>query len=116
MTSKTTASKMKIFGLSISALIGGLLLIFLLSLAGLGYYKFFLPRTENIKREVFENTKSYVQGIQQDLGKYYHEYQLADAEGKLAIKATIRMRFAEVDTEKLQSPQLRAFLTNMRGY
>ncbi len=94
----------------------GLMVPFLIGLYSLGMFKFFAPKTENIKREIFENTKSYLHGVQQDLGKYYLEYQKADDAGKGAIRATIQMRFAEVDVNKLQSPELRLFLTTTRGY
>jgi hypothetical protein len=108
--------KMKIFGASTGIIIGLLLVIFLASLGGLGYYKFFAPKMEDARREVFENTKSYLHGVQQDLGKYYLEYQKADTDGKEAIRATIQMRFAEVDVSKIRPVKLQTFLTNMRGY
>ena len=96
--------------------IGGLVIPFLIGLYFLGLFKFFSPKTENIRREVFENTKSYVHGIQQDLGKYYLEYQKSDATGKKIIETTIQMRFAEVDVNKLQSAKLQSFLIITRGY
>ena len=82
---------------------------------GLGLFKVTEPLREDIKRDVFENTKSYLHGVQQDLGKYYLEHRNGSEDEKAAIKATILMRFAEVDADKLQSPQLRSFLTDMRG-
>jgi len=94
----------------------GLIVPFLIGLYSLGMFKFFAPKTQNIQREVFEDTKSYLHGVQQDLGKYYLEYQKADDAGKGAIRATIQMRFAEVDADKLQSARLRSFLTTTRGY
>lgn len=87
-----------------------------LGLYQLGMFKFFAPKFEDVRRDVFENTKSYLHGVQQDLGKYYLEYQTADEDGKTAIRATIQMRFAEVDVSKLQSPKLQQFLTQTRGY
>jgi len=108
--------QMKIFGIYIGWGVGILIGIFMLSLVGVGYYSFFAPMVKNVEREVFENTKSYIQGVQQDLGKYYLEYQKGTQSEKGAIRATIQMRFAEVDSSKLQSPQLRAFLTQTRGY
>ncbi len=105
-------NKLKITGIVVAVLT----VPFLIGLYSLGMFKFFAPKSQNIKREIFENTKSYLHGVQQDLGKYYHEYQNADEDGKLAIKATIRIRFAEVDVEKLQSPQLGQFLIKTRGY
>ena len=109
-------TKLKIFKISAGSLLIISALIFGISLFGLGYYKFFAPKYEDAKRDVFENTKSYLHGVQQDLGKYYFEYQNADEEGKAAIKAVIRIRFAEVDESKLQSVKLQSFLRNTRGY
>jgi len=97
-------------------IIAGLAIPFLIGLYYLGIFKFFAPKTENVRREVFENTKSYMHGVQQDLGKYYLEYQKADTKDKEAIRITIQMRFAEVDVDKLQSARLRSFLTTARGY
>ncbi len=82
----------------------------------LGLKKVLKPAHENIEREVFENTKSYLHGVQQDLGKYYLEYQKADADERTAIKATILMRFAEVDESKIQNSRVRTFLIETRGY
>ena len=83
---------------------------------GLGLFKIFAPATEDVRRDVFENTKSYLHGVQADLGKYYEEYSKADADGKETIRQTIKMRFPSVDANKLQNPELRRFLTNMRGF
>lgn len=100
-----------------SAFIGFLVLIFILELFGLGMFKFFAPKKENIRREVFENNKSYSHGIIQDLAKYYGEYQKAEStEDKNAIKEIIKVRFAEFDSDKINSQQLKTFLINMRGY
>jgi hypothetical protein len=109
---RNKTKKMKIVGIVICAL----LIPIIAGLYGLGLFKFFAPMKRDIDRKVFENIKSYVHGVQQDLGKYYHEYQTADEAGKEVIKATIRMRFAEIDVDKLQSRELRMFLKKTRGY
>ena len=108
--------KVRIAGISVGVFGGVVIAFFVVGLVGLEYYSFFAPKYRNVERKVFENTKSYVQGIQQDLGKYYLEYQNGTQDKKDAIKATIQMRFAEVDSSKLQSAQLRTFLTQTRGY
>lgn len=109
-------TKLKIFGISVVGLVAVLVAIFLIGLAGLGYYKFFEPRKENIRREVFEQTQSYTHGKIQDLAKYYEEYNKAEFENKEAIRHLIIMRFAEFDESKIRSPKLKSFLINMRGY
>ena len=97
--------------------LGALALLFVLGLYGLGWMKFFRPKTEAIRREVFEETKSYVHGKVQDLAKYYEEYQKAESfEDKETIENLIKIRFAEFDADKIQSLQLRKFLINIRGY
>ena len=82
----------------------------------IGLFKIFAPVQEDVRRHVFENTKSYLHGVQQDLGKYYGEYQVADEEEKEIIRSVILTRFSEVDSNKLQSRRIQGFLIKMRGY
>lgn len=94
-----------------------LVLLFALELIGLQWTRFFAPKRENIRREVFENTKSYTHGKIQDLSKYYGEYQKADnVEDKAAIASLIKMQFAEFDEKKINNAKLKQFLINTRGY
>lgn len=107
--------------MSIIKAIGILLLIgiviFIIGLSGLGWHKFFAPKHENIRREVFEQTKSYVHGGIQDIAKYFEEYQQAETEiDKETIKAVVSARFAEFDASNISSPKLKGFLISMRGY
>lgn len=102
----------KIVGLSLIVLV----VLFLLGLYGLGWMKFFEPKKENIRREIFEQTQSYTHGKIQELAKYHDEYNRADAKDKEALRQMIIMRFAEFDAEKIKSPKLKNFLINTRGY
>ena len=105
-----------VFSLSVVGLLIALF-FFLVSYFNLSLTKFFKPRYENVDRAVFENTKSYLHGVQQDLGKYYDEYRNAKSEDeKEVIREVIKARFAEVDPAKIQSLELRRFLIAMRGY
>lgn len=109
-------SKKKITGLLVSVLVGVLLLSFIMGLFGLGWMKFFNPRKENIRREVFEQTQSYVHGKIQDLAKYHDEYRQGNENDKECIRQLIIVRFAEFDESKIKSTNLRNFLKRMRGY
>lgn len=101
----------------IGMFLGGLVLLFVIGLYGLGWHKFFAPKHANIKREVFEQTKSYTHGKIQDLAKYYKEYQeTEDVQAKSAIQNLVSMQFAEFDEKKITNETLRRFLTNMRGF
>lgn len=110
---------MKDFFIEVAAILGFLFLIF-----GLGWfiigndffmYKFFAPKYENVRRETFENTQSYVEGKRQDLVKYRLEYKRAkSAEEKEAIKQTIISQFSNFDESKIEEPELRGFLHEMK--
>ena len=94
-----------------------LLIPFLIGLYSLGMFKFFAPKMENVRRNVFEQTQSYTHGKIQDLAKYYDEYNKTDVLGeKEAVRQLIILRFAEFDETKIRPQKLRNFLTNMRGY
>ena len=78
-------------------------------------YKFWQPKTENVRREVFENTQSYVESKRQDLTKYRLEYlRDTSATDRQALKMTIVQEFANFDESKLTEPQLREFLRQMK--
>jgi hypothetical protein len=64
-------------------------------------YKFFAPRRAAVERQVFENTKSYNQGMAQQLGKMFIEYQSADVAGKQAICSVVRHDYADYPDERL---------------
>lgn len=100
----------------VGALLGALIIFFLIGLYGLGWMKFFEPKKENIRREIFEQTQSYIHGKIQDLAKYKDEYDKADNNERETIRQVIILRFAEFDESKIRSTGLRNFLTNMRGY
>jgi len=101
-------------------LFGVVVLIVLMFGAGvlnLEWSKFFAPRKENIRREVFENTKSYTHGKIQDLAKYYDEYRKCeDLSEKTAIEGVIKMQFANFDASVITSQQLKSFLISTRGF
>ena len=63
--------------------IAGLILLAFVAIIGLTwiiqgndffFYKFWAPKYENVKREVFENTQSYTQGVKQELNNSYNSY------------------------------------------
>ena len=73
-------------------------------------------KMEEVRREVFENTKSYKEGKKQDLVKYYHEYKLAKTqEERDAISSVIQLSFADVDSYGYPY-ELREFLRETRGF
>lgn len=71
---------------------------------------------ENARRQVFEQTQSYVEGKAQELTKYRLEYQTEkDPVAKEAIRQTIIQSFSNVDASKMPF-ELQSFLSQVRGY
>jgi len=107
----------KIVFLSIAGFLGFIVIAFMLTYGGLYWKKFFAPKYESVNRQVFEETKSYVHGKNEDLAKYFEEYQRADnPKDKEVIREFVRLRFAEFKLENVNSPRLKQFLISMRGY
>jgi hypothetical protein len=101
-------------GITLAVLFAIFLLVFLLQGGDFFLYKFFSPKYENVKREVFENTQSYVEGARQELAAYKLDYARAKtAEEKTAIKFTVVHRFSNIDENKLD-PGLKDFLREMK--
>ncbi len=69
----------------------------------------------NADQKIFVQTQAYIQGKNQDLAKYHHEYVGADVVGRKAIAATIRHEFADFDASNVSDPDLRSFLITSRN-
>ena len=101
--------------LTIGAIIGLFLLVFAANEFEIFGVKFWGVRKENARREVFEQTQSYVQGKRQEITKYRLEYlKTKDDQEKEAIRQTIVLSFSNFDDSKLPS-DLRSFLSDMRN-
>lgn len=84
--------------------------VFVLNAVGLTNYSIFGPRYENVRREVYEQTKSFRDGSRRDFDNMYMAYTEAkDPAEKAAILSVMRSRAAGVDMNML-SPQARSLL------
>ena len=79
--------------------------------------KFWGVRKENARREVFEQTQSYVEGKRQELIKYHHEWVNASPQDQIAIEFTIRESFSQFNEDKylIDQPQLYSFLKEIKN-
>lgn len=98
--------------------LAGLLVIFMLSqfgnALGLWNISFWGVKKENARREVFEQTQSYVEGKRQELLKLRTEYLNAeDEQAAAAIKFTIQQNFANVKDDHFDGV-LGEFLRKMK--
>jgi hypothetical protein len=103
---------LKIFAVT-GATIGGIALIiaggFALQALDLGFYAFWAPKYKAVERQVFEESKPYVQGKITYLNRLRGQYEVADESQRPALKAVIKREASQIKTEYLPS-DLRAFL------
>lgn len=89
-------------------------LMFIFGVVEIQYIKTIGKEKQNAQREVFKETKSYNDGMIQNLIKYKHEYDMADNEHKIIISNTIRLMYAEYDETKIKSIELKEFLKKIK--
>jgi hypothetical protein len=100
---------MKIIGLILALL----MLVWIIQGNNFFMYKVFAPATEDVRREVFENTKSYNQGVAQDISNFQQQYVAATDSQKDALASVIIHRYADYDLSKLP-PDLRSFIEKLK--
>jgi hypothetical protein len=77
-------------------------------------YKAFAPRYEQVRRETFEQSKAYNQGMAQQLQAMQFDYVRASSDEKDALAQIILHRVADYDESKLPA-DLRQFLASLRA-
>lgn len=101
-------------GYSILSLIILLALAWIFQGADFFMYKFFAPRQEAVRRQVFEETKSYNQGMLQELQNMQFEYVKATSSQQQALATIILHRSADFPLDKMPA-DLRAFIQGLRA-
>lgn len=76
-------------------------------------YRYFAPKFEEVRRETFEETKSYRQGMVQELQNMQFEYERSTPEQKVALRSIVLHRAADVPDDALTS-DLRKWLSELR--
>ena len=110
-------NKIKYIGVILILIVIMVLGLFGTGLLDLEFSKWYQPKKENIRREVFENTQSYVHGKNQQLSKYYEEWHKAETlDDKEVVENLIQIQFAHFDETDLNNYQLKQFLIKVRGY
>lgn len=89
-------------------------LMFGLTWLGIEWRGFFGPKRAAVEREIFRETRSYDEGMVQQLSRYRLQYVRAESQAeKDAIASTVRTMFAEYDPSKLPNSDLRNFLNEV---
>lgn len=89
-------------GLGMLGVLAGILaLVFVLSAFGLFQMKFWGPKYEAARRDIFVETPSYVQGKAQYLSRLHFEWKQADGGQRTALCALARQEASTIDSELL---------------
>lgn len=100
----------------------GVVLCGIVVLAGIGWavqgndffmYRAFAPRYEQVRRETFEQSKAYNQGMIQELQNMQFQYEQADDAHKAALASIILHRAADYDDGRLP-PDLYQFVQRLK--
>lgn len=101
--------------------IGVLVLVFGLSWIATGndffLYKYFAPKQEQVRRQVFEQTRSFNQGMIQELENMEFEYEkTTDPDAKKALAGIILHRASGYNLDDPDVPEsLREFIQKLKG-
>ncbi len=89
---------------------------FLVTGGDLAIYKFWAPKQENARRQVFENTQSYVEGKIQAISQERLAYENAapGSSQQSSLRTMIISEASTVDNSKLP-PDLQAFISRLKG-
>jgi hypothetical protein len=78
-------------------------------------YKYWGPQYEDTRRDIFEHSKAYRQGMIQELENMQFEYErTADTNSKDALARIILHRSADIDPSIMPS-ELRRFIQSLRN-
>jgi hypothetical protein len=100
---------MKTFGLCVAGLVALFALVWLIAGNNLALMKVFAPASEQVRRETFENSKAYRDGMIQELRAMQFEYMRADEAHKVGMKNVIRHRLAGFPEDAIPA-DLQAFI------
>jgi hypothetical protein len=103
----------KIFGLFLLLIVMVLGLTWVFQGNDFFLFQYFAPRTEQVRREVFEQSKAYNQGMVQELQNMQFEYVKASPEHKKALGSLILHRAADYPLEKMPT-DLRDFIKGLK--
>lgn len=106
---------LKVIGIGIIALGAILGLTWLVQGNDFFMYKVFAPKYEAVRRDTFEQSKAYNQGMIQELQNMQFQYVQADADGKAALADVILHRAADYNMNDPRVPSdLRRFVEELR--
>lgn len=107
----------KVLGAMLAFVLFVYILGFLATGGDLAIYRFWAPKQEAARREVFVQTQSYVQGKIGNIARMRVEYESAGADDqahKQALRTMILTEASQISPDQLP-PDQRAFVASLKG-
>jgi hypothetical protein len=101
----------------------GVAILVVIALLGIGWlatgndfflYKVFAPKYEAVRRETFEQSHAYRQGMIQDLHRIQYEYVQADPEHRGGLASIALQRVGDVADPESLPADVRSFVSCLR--
>lgn len=105
---------MKDFFIGLLVIAAFIALIWILAFNNLTMQSVFMPAQEQVRRNTFEQSKAYNDGMVKELEAMQFEYIQAEPEHKTALRSIILNRAAGFPTDQLP-PDLRNFLNELKA-
>lgn len=80
---------------------------------GLAMQRYFAPKQEAVRRQTFEQSKAYREGMAQEIQNMQFEYEQADSAHQAALRSVILHRVADMDVDALPA-STQAFVSELR--
>ncbi len=100
----------KSIGIFLAFVFGFFILFCALDASGLLWESVIGVKRENVRRNIYEQTRSFNEGKLQALVNYRNEYLKADEDGKKIIASTVRQEYAAFNDRDLNS-DLKQFIS-----
>jgi len=110
MTPREVAGWAAAFVLAVGLLLG---LTFVIQGHDFFLYKLFAPQYEAVRRDTFEQSKAYNQGMVQELQAMRYDYVKASPEHKAALRDLILHRAADYPPDRMPA-DLRGFISELK--
>jgi hypothetical protein len=76
---------------------------------------FFAPRYEAVRRNTFEQSRAFNEGMQQELQRMRQDYITApDENARAALRTIVLHRVADYDLNQIKDPTLTAWILDLR--
>jgi hypothetical protein len=102
--------------LTFTILLAFYIIAFVVTGGDLFIYRFWQPKVENAKRQVFENTQSYVQGKTEYISKLRFQYKTVEqgSAQQTALRELILSEASTVDNDKLPM-DIQSFISSLKA-